>query len=130
MSEPRLQFSFVCLGVDDQHGPPTFRQVVHDLPLPSLPYRFPESSGLFLVNGWIGGPGEFLWAARILDPDGAPVRDTGTRFLVLEDPDVPFLSIHFMQGIEFARPGKYRVEVLLDGRRVMDYALRAWQAPG
>lgn len=126
---PTLQYSLVCLGVDDQHGPPSLQHVVHELPLPAFPYRFPETSGFFLVNGWTGGQGDFAWAARLYDPDGRILRDTGTRISTLASPEHPFLSVHFLQAFEFPRPGVYRIEVILEGRRVMEYPLTATLAP-
>lgn len=126
---PSLQFSFLCLGVDEQQGPPCFNYVFYELPLPEFPYRFPETAGFFLVNGWSGAAGEFVQAARILDPEGDVLMDTGIRPLVLESPDVPFMSVTFVQGFEFPSPGVYRVEVVLEGHKVADYALTARPAP-
>lgn len=126
---PSLQFSLLCLGVDEQHGPPCFMYVFYELPLAEFPYRFPETAGFFLVNGWSGGRGEFTQSARIVDPDGQVLMDTGPRPLVLESPDVPFMSVTFVQAFEFPAPGVYRVEVLLEGQKVLNYALTAKVAP-
>lgn len=126
---PSLQFSVLCLGVDEKHGPPCFMYVFYELPLAEFPYRFPDTAGFFLVNGWSGGLGQFTQRVRILDPEGQPVLETGARPMTLENPDVPFMSVNFIQGFEFARPGVYRVETWLDDRLVLSHALTARLAP-
>lgn len=129
MIKPHLQYSVPCLGFDESKGPPSFMFVFYELPLEQFPYRFPETAGFFVVNGWVGGQGTFQ-QRLVLKADAETVLvDTDKRPFTMEDGKTPFMSVNFVQGIEFPRPGAYTVEVYLDDELMTSYTLLASQAP-
>lgn len=127
--EPFLQYSVLSLGFDETKGPPSFVFVFYELPLDHFPYRFPETAGFFITNGWVGGQGEFQQRLTIEGPNGKLLLDTGDRPFTLDDPKTPYLSVHFIQGIEFPAAGEHQVEVHLNGAPVMKYPFQVTQAP-
>jgi hypothetical protein len=120
--KPRLQFSLLCLGVDESKGPPSFLHVFQVLPAEQFPFRFPPGSGFFVVSGWVHGEGEHTQATRILAGDGTPLADSGEQaFKIAEHGG--FMLVQFFEGMEFPEPGAYRVEIALDGEAVLEYPL-------
>lgn len=119
---PKLQFSLLCLGYDETKGPPTFQHVLHELPLPELPYRFPPDSGFFLVNGWLFLPSTSDCRVRIVGPSDAIVVDQS--FELRADPDGLFqMSLAFLEGIGFPEAGDYWVSVYLNDKLLSQYPL-------
>ncbi|MBI3923982.1 MAG: hypothetical protein HY319_00425 [Armatimonadetes bacterium] len=129
VQKPILQFSVPCLGVDERDGPPCFMYVFYELPLNHFPYKFPETAGFFIVNGWSQGRGRFRQQVRIRGADGQVLLDPPPREFVLADPRYPYMMVNFIQGFEFPRPGDYSVEILLEGEPVMSYSLGITRAP-
>jgi hypothetical protein len=118
----KLQFSLLCLGIDEEKGPPSFLHVFQSLPADRFPFQFPAGSGFFVVTGWTRGAGEHTQSTRILAGDGTVLLDSG------EHPFTPderggFLVVKFVEALEFAEPGAYTVEISLDGVCVLDYPL-------
>ena len=120
--KPRLQFSLLCLGVDESKGPPTFQHVFQTLPAEQFPFSFPPGSGFFVVTGWVHGQGEHTQTTRILTGDGTPLVDSGEQpFKTTEEGG--FMLVQFIESLEFSEPGAYQVEIALDGEAVLDYPL-------
>jgi hypothetical protein len=124
---PRLLYSVPSLGIDDSKGPPTFVFVTHEIPLHDYPYSFPEDSGFFITNGWLGEPGAHQQRIELLDPSGALLLDTGDLALGLID-DRPYMAITYFQGITFQAPGKYQIRISVNGAEVSVYPLYLTQA--
>ena len=120
--KPRLQFSLLCLGVDEAQGPPTFQHVFQVLPADQYPYRFPPGGGFFVVTGWTKGSGAHQQTTRILAGDGTPLADSGEQPFELADHGGSMV-VQFIEGLEFPEPGGYAVEIGLDGEVVLDYPL-------
>lgn len=117
-----LLYSVPSLGLDDSKGPPTFVFVTHELPLHEYPYTFPEDAGFFVTNGWLGQPGTYTQRIELRDPSGGLVAETGDRELTLVD-DRPYMAITYFMGLTFATPGKYELQVSLNGQDVLKYPL-------
>lgn len=123
----QLLYSVPSLGVDESKGPPSFLFVTHQLVLDELPYSFPETSGFFITNGWLGAPGVHHQQITIQQPDGSLLVDTSERPFELEDADIPYTAITFFQGLELKSPGIYRVGISLDGELLCEYPFHVRQ---
>ena len=125
---PRLQFSVPSLGFDESKGPPTLKFVFFELPLDSLPYRFPETAGFFITNCWVRGEGEF--EQRILIKCGDEVVvDTPPRPFELEDAGSPYMAVTFVQGVEFRKAAEHEIEIYLGEELVLSYPIQICVAP-
>ncbi|MFA5507755.1 MAG: hypothetical protein WC423_20160, partial [Vulcanimicrobiota bacterium] len=101
----QLLYSVPSLAIDESKGPPSFVFVTHQLILDQFPYKFPETAGFFVTNGWLGEPGEYQQRILVSKPDGSPLIDTTSRPFTLEDQTIPYTAITFFQGLEIAEPG-------------------------
>jgi hypothetical protein len=123
-----LQYSFLCLGFDETKGPPTFQNVLHELPLPEFPYAFPEQSGLFLVNGWNYLEQPEPIRIVIAMSGQRPVADY--RFILKPESGKTFqLSLLFLEGLTFPVPGSYEVSIILGEELYSQYPLEVIEAP-
>lgn len=119
----QLLYSVPSLGIDESKGPPSFLFVTHQIVLDNFPYRFPETSGFFITNAWLGQAGQHRQQIVVYRPDGEVLVDTTERPFELEDPEIPYTAITFFQGLEFQQAGLYSVCVSLDGELVCEYPL-------
>lgn len=103
--------------------------VFYELPLEQFPYRFPETAGFFIVNGWVGGQGTFQQRLVLKADADTVLVDTEKRPFSMGDGKTPFMSVNFIQGIEIPRAGEYTVEVYLDDELMTAYPLLASLAP-
>lgn len=125
---PLLQYSVPSLGFDESKGPPSLKFLFYELPLDTLPYRFPETAGFFITNCWVRGEGTF--EQRVLIRCGKEVIvDTAPRPFELENQSLPYIAVTFVQGVEFKNEGEHEVEVYLGEKLVMSYPLRISLAP-
>lgn len=122
----QLLYSVPSLGIDESKGPPSLVFVTHQLVLDGFPYNFPESSGFFITNGWLGPPGEYHQQIVIRKPDGEVLIDTTSRPFTLEDENVPYTAITFFQGLTIEEPGVYRVTVSLNDSLVREFPLHIY----
>lgn len=115
----QLQYSFLCLGYDETKGPPTFQHVLHELPLSSFPYQFPDGAGLFVVNGWHDIPEKASCKLQIGFLDEIVVEE---KFALKGQ--VGFqLSLVFLEGLLFEQPGEYWISCWLNDQRLAHYPL-------
>jgi len=86
---------------------------------------FPASHpALFVVNRWCKGQGSFLQKIRIVNSrDKSIVFQTNEQAFDLTDIDGHHTLISKVNNLVFPGPGKYWVEVLLDGELVLNYPL-------
>lgn len=123
----QLLYSVPSLGIDESKGPPSFLFVTHQIVLESFPYKFPDTSGFFISNCWLGSPGSHRQQIVIYKPGGDVLVDTTERPFQLEDSEIPYTAITFFQGLEFLSPGVYSICVSLDGELVCEYPLHLRQ---
>lgn len=122
--KPRLQFSVPCLNIpEDESRPPSFEHIFYELPFPKFPFQV----DFFLANGWTHGQGRFAQAVKLLDPDKAVLVETEAQTFELEKVTVPFMVINKFEGVQFARPGVYWFQILLDGQLALEYPLEIRQ---
>ena len=117
----QLLYSVPSLGFDESKGPPSFVFVTHQLPLDEVPYQFPDDAGFFITNGWLGSKGSYIQRITIAEPGGSLWLDSGPRAIELEQDNIPFMAVTFLQGLCFETFGEYRIEVELDDNAVLSY---------
>ena len=118
---PQLLYSIPSMGFDESNGPPTFVFVTHRLALDTFPYSFPQNSGFFITNGWLGAPGVYHQRIEVLKPSGEPLLDSGQRPLELTGENVPYMAVTFFMGVTFEGPGEHTVVVSIDGQHRLSY---------
>ena len=120
----QLQYSFLCLGYDETKGPPTFQHVLHELPLPSFPYQFPEGAGLFVANGWHDLPEKGICKLQLGFSEEILVEE---QFTLVGQRGFQ-LSLVFLEGLLFEQPGEYWISCWLDEKRLAHYPLQVVDA--
>ncbi|HHH42359.1 MAG TPA: hypothetical protein ENK56_10205 [Chloroflexi bacterium] len=120
---PRLLASLACedaaasQGVAD--GRVTLQRVFFDLYAARFPAGFDRMT---VVNFWSGGEGTVRAAVRLVAPDGAEVARGETELACVDAPGTAVQVVYF-PGLVLPGPGRYTVEVLLDGAAVHAYEL-------
>jgi len=119
--EPDLQFSVLCDDIRrEDNGKLIFIGLFEGILAPSFPCTHPR---LCIANRWCNGAGEFTQQTKVLTPDDdVLIEDQVTRFR-LEDISVNHTVISVFEVGRFPMPGKYSVEVLLDGDLRQRYPL-------
>lgn len=125
---PLLLYSIPSLGFDESTGPPTFVCVTHQLVVSSFPFAFPENSGFFISNGWLGAPGVYHQLIELYKPSGELLLESGQRPLELIRENVPYMAVTFLMGVTFQSPGEHSVVVSLDGQPRLSYPLHVLEA--
>lgn len=128
--KPRLQFSIPCLQVDEEKGPPSFMYVFYEIPLPEIPFTFPDKEGFFIANGWCNGVGDYTQRLKILNPDRSVAADTQDQPFKLKSKEEPFMAVNYLQGMHFAKAGTYTIQVYLKNELVLEYPLPVRKAAG
>ena len=82
---------------------------------------------LAIVNRWCNGEGESQQRVRIVDSSNVIVVETQDSPVKLLDSRATVTSVSLLRNIPVPKPGRYWVEVLLDGDLKTRYALMALQ---
>lgn len=111
--KPELQYSILCDDVrQEKNGKFIFVGVFNVIAVPKFPVLY---TAFYIANQWCAGEGSFREQSRIVDEENK---------LVVSSPDVTFqlkdfLSSHFVisrfERTKFEKPGKYSIEVMLNG---------------
>jgi len=118
---PRLLASLPCedaatsAGLAD--GRLTLQRVFFDLYADAFPAAFDRMT---VVNFWIGGEGRYRTTVRILAPEGAEVARGEMELSARVEP-ATVVQLTYFPGLILPGPGRYTVEVLLDGVAVHTY---------
>lgn len=124
---PDLQCSLVCDEIRQEiNGNLMLLGVITVVRVPQMPITVPQ---LFVFNRWTAGLGEFTETIRWLAPDQTTVlRKSDVRF-ALRDPGHNATNVSFFGGLEFATPGVYSVEVLVDDVMKLRYPVPILHVP-
>ncbi len=123
--KPDLQFSVLC---DDVRREDNGKLMLIGLFEVVAGVQYPMSyPGLAVVNRWCNGLGEYQQKVRLVDSANAVVVETAPAPVQLPDMRATVTSVSLMRNIPIPRPGRYWVEVLLDGDLKTRYALMALQ---
>lgn len=119
---PNLQLSVLC---DDVRREDNGKFILIGLFEAITAKIFPATHpALFVVNRWCKGQGSFLQKMKIVNSgDKTIVFQTNEQAFELTDIDGHHTLISKINNLVFATPGKYWVEVSLDGDLVLNYPL-------
>lgn len=120
--KPNLQFSVLC---DDVRREDNGKFILLGLFEAINARKFPATHpALYVANRWCKGSGGFVQKIRIVNTkDGKVSFQTDDQPFTLADIDAHHTLISRFNNIVFPEPGKYWVEVLLDGELVLNYPL-------
>lgn len=112
--KPDLQFSIVCDSIRrEDNGKMMFIGIFEVIGAKSFPAKHRE---LFIANRWIKGTGRFKEKTRIVNlQDNKIVVETKEVDFELKNIESAHTVISKFMNIVFPAPGKYQVEVLLNG---------------
>lgn len=126
---PRLLAALPCedgaasAALDD--GRATLQRIFYDLYATAFPAGFDR---LNIATIWMGGEGEYTVGARLSGPDGTVVAEAQLTYQARPEPATAVLLIHFSTDgmtLVLPEPGRYSVDVLLEGVPVFTFPLFA-----
>ncbi|MBI4388386.1 MAG: hypothetical protein HY582_05030 [Candidatus Omnitrophica bacterium] len=111
--KPELQYSILCDDVrQEKNGKFIFVGAFNLIAAQKFPTVHPV---FYMANRWCSGEGEFREMSRIVNEESQIVAASPEVSFQLKG----FFDSHFVisrfQGVRFAQPGKYAVEVVLGG---------------
>ncbi len=120
--KPDLQFSIVCDSIRrEDNGKMMFIGIFEVIGAKKFPAKHHE---LFIANRWIKGTGTFKEKTRIVDlKDNKMIFETKEVDFELKSIDAAHTVISKFINIVFPEPGKYQVEVLLNGETLRYYSI-------
>jgi hypothetical protein len=120
--KPNLQFSVLC---DDVRREDNGKFILIGLFEAINAKKFPAThSTLFVATRWCKGEGTFTQKIRIVNPkDNSIIFQTDEQVFELADIDRHHTLISKFNNLLFPTPGKYWVEILLDGELVINYVM-------
>lgn len=111
--KPDLQFSVLCDDVRrEDNGKFILIGLFEAIALPQFPFTYPV---LCVVNRWCNGEGRFLQRVRIVGAQNENLVETGDAPVELPATLANVTSVSVFRNIQVKAPGRYWVEVLLDG---------------
>ena len=118
--KPNLQFSVLCDDVrQENNGKFMLIGIFEAINAKKFPTTHPE---LFVVNRWCKGEGSFTQKIRIMNSKTkAIVFQTDEQPFELADIDRHHTLISRFNNLAFPNPGKYWMEIFLDGELVLNY---------
>jgi hypothetical protein len=109
---PDLQASLLCEDVRQEvTGNFILVGIVGYVRVPQLPIK---AFKLCVFNRWTAGIGQFTETVRLVAPDSTTVMRTSNVRFALQDATHHAINVTLFTGVEFATPGAYFVEVLVD----------------
>ncbi|MDO8525534.1 MAG: hypothetical protein Q7S07_03495 [Candidatus Omnitrophota bacterium] len=120
--KPNLQFSVLCDDVRrEDNGKFILIGLFEAINAKVFPATHPA---LFVANRWCKGSDEFTQKIRIVNPkDNSVIFQTDEQAFELSDIDRHHTLISKINNLIFPSPGKYWVEILLDGELVINYPI-------
>ena len=120
--KPNLQFSVLCDDVRrEDNGKFILIGLFEAITAKAFPATHPV---LFVVNRWCKGQGSFQQKIKIVNSkDKSIVFQTSDQSFELQDIDGHHTLISKVNNLVFTGPGKYWVEVLIDGNLILNYPL-------
>lgn len=120
--KPNLQFSVLCDDVKrEDNGKFMLLGLFEAINVREFPATHPV---LFVVNRWCKGEGEFTQRIRIVNSqDRKIVFETDEQPFQLQDIDAHHTLVSKFSNLVFSGPGKYWIEILLDGELFLNYPI-------
>ena len=122
LMKPDLQFSIVCDSIRrEDNGKMMFIGIFEVIGAKKFPAKHHE---LFIANKWIKGTGAFKEKTRIMNlKDNKIIFETKEVNFELKNLEAAHTVISKFVNVVFPEPGKYQVEVLLNGETVRYYPI-------
>ena len=118
---PDLQCSLLCEDIrQEATGNFILLGVLNFVRVPQLPVT---ALKICVFNRWTAGVGGFTDSVRLLAPDQTTVLRKGDVKFALQDPNHSATNVTVLGQVEFATPGVYYVEVLVDDVMKLRYPL-------
>jgi hypothetical protein len=118
---PDLQCSLLCEDVrQEATGNFIIVGVLNLVRVPQLPVT---AFKLCIFNRWTAGVGQFTESVRLTGPDQMTVLRKGEVKFALRDPNHNATNVTVFAQVEFAAPGVYFIEVLVDDVMKLRYPL-------
>ena len=109
---PDLQSSLLCEEVrQEANGNFFLIGVIDFVRVPQLPVT---AFKLSVFNRWTAGIGNFTESVRLIAPDQTTVLRKSEVKFQMKDPAINATTVTLFGNVEFAAPGAYYVEVLVD----------------
>jgi len=126
--KPDLQFSVVCDSIRrEDNGKMMFIGIFEVIGARSFPATHNE---LFIANRWIKGMGMFTEKTRVVNAkDNKVIVETRDVNFELKSIESSHTVISKFMNIVFHEPGRYQVEVILNGEIIRYYPLVVAQEP-
>jgi hypothetical protein len=118
---PDLQCSLLCEDIrQEASGNFILLGVLNFVRVPQLPVT---AFKLCVFNRWTAGVGQFSESVRLLAPDQMTVLRKGEVKFALQDANHCATNVTVLGQVEFATPGVYFIEVLVDDVMKLRYPL-------
>jgi hypothetical protein len=118
---PDLQCSLLCEDIRQEvSGNLILVGVLQLIRVPQLPVT---AFKICVLNRWTAGVGQFTESIRVIAPDQSTVLRKGEAKFVLQDSSHAVTNVTVLGQFEFATPGVYMVEVLVDDVMKLRYPL-------
>ena len=119
---PDLQFSIVCDSIRrEDNGKMMFIGIFEVIGAKNFPAKHRE---LFIANRWIKGAGRFTEKTRVVNlKSNKMVIETKEVTFELKNIEAAHTVISKFLNIVFPEPGRYQVEVLLNGELLRSYPI-------
>jgi len=124
---PDLQCSLLCEEVRQESNGNFFLVGIIDfIRVPQLPVT---AFKLSLFNRWTAGVGQFTESIRLMAPDQTTaLRKSEVKF-AMKDPAINATTVTVFGNVEFAHPGTYFVEVVVDDVMKLRYPVTVFVVP-
>lgn len=123
--KPDLQFSVLCDDVRrEDNGKLMLIGLYEIIGGAEYPLLYP---GMAVVNRWCNGLGEFRQRVRFVDSENHILVETAESPIHLSELRDTVTTVSLLRGVLVPRPGRYAMEVLLDGELKQRYAVGAVQ---
>ena len=124
---PDLQCSLLCEDIRQEvSGNLILIGVLQLIRVPQLPVT---AFKICVLNRWTAGVGQFTESIRVLAPDQTTVLRKGEAKFVLQDANHAVTNVTVLGQFEFATPGVYSIEVLVDDVMKLRYPLPVMVVP-
>jgi uncharacterized protein DUF6941 len=124
---PDLQCSILCEEVrQEANGNFFVIGVIDFVRVPQLPVT---AFKLSLFNRWTAGVGQFTESVRLIAPDQTTVLRKSEVKFAMKDPNLNATTVTVFGNVEFAHPGSYFVEVLVDDVMKIRYPVNVIVVP-
>lgn len=119
---PDLQFSIVCDSIRrEDNGKMMFIGIFEVIGAKNFPAKHHE---LFIANRWIKGAGKFTEKTRVINlKSNKMIVETKEVTFELKNIEAAHTVISKFLNIVFPEPGRYQVEVLLNGELLRSYPI-------